>query len=198
MQSLTASLASIHKMPVSPSFPVIITKNASGHCQRFPRRIKSPLLGTTTVESLHLHIDRVLAFPGGAIVKNLPANAGDAGSISGSGISPAVGNGNPQVFLLGAFLDTEAWWAAVHGVTKSHIGLSTNAPMSSWYSCHTEQLIQSPVSVLEVCEVIILQSELMRAIDELQEGLNFDSHLRSRVLQVVVSTGCSGSSVIVI
>ena len=32
----------------------------------------------------------------------------------------------------------------------------------------------------------------------MQEGLNFDSHLRSRVLQVVVSTGCSGSSVIVI
>ena len=81
---------------------------------------------------------------------------------------------------------------------ERHIGLSTNAPKSSWYSCHTEQLIQSPVSVLEVCEVIILQSELMRAIDELQEGLNFDSHLRSRVLQVVVSTGCSGSSVIVI
>ena len=51
-------------------------------------------------------------------MKNLPANA-DVGSISGSGIPPGVGNGNPQVFLHGAFLDTEAWWAAVHGVTKS-------------------------------------------------------------------------------
>ena len=162
--------------------------------------MKSPLLGTTTVESLHLCIERVMAFPGGAIVKNPPANAGEEGSLSGSGISPGVGNGNSQVFLHRAFLDTQHWWAAVHGVTRSQIGLSTHPPMcmSSWYPCHTEQLIQSPVSVLEVDEVIILQSELMRAIDELQEGLNFDSHLRSRVLQVVVSTGCSGSSVIVI
>ena len=36
-------------------------------------------------------------FPGGAVVKNPPANAGDArdvGSIPGSGRSPGVGNGN--------------------------------------------------------------------------------------------------------
>ena len=38
------------------------------------------------------------AFPGGAVVKNLPANAGDtrdACSIPGSGRSPGIGNGNP-------------------------------------------------------------------------------------------------------
>ena len=29
------------------------------------------------------------------MVKNLPANAGDAGSIPGSGRSPGGGNGNP-------------------------------------------------------------------------------------------------------
>ena len=37
-------------------------------------------------------------FPGGTVVKNLPANTGDAknvGSIPGSGRSPGVGNGNP-------------------------------------------------------------------------------------------------------
>ena len=37
-------------------------------------------------------------FPGGTVVKNLPANTGDAknvGSIPGSGRSPRVGNGNP-------------------------------------------------------------------------------------------------------
>ena len=36
--------------------------------------------------------------PGGTVVKNLPANAGDAGdagSIPGSGKSPGEGNGNP-------------------------------------------------------------------------------------------------------
>ena len=33
-------------------------------------------------------------FPGGSAIKNLPANAGDAGLIPGSGRFPAVGNGN--------------------------------------------------------------------------------------------------------
>ena len=37
-------------------------------------------------------------FPGGVVVKNLPANAGDArdtGSVPGLGRSPGEGNGNP-------------------------------------------------------------------------------------------------------
>ena len=38
---------------------------------------------------------KYLGFPGGSVVKNLPANAGDAGSIPGSGRSPGEGNGNP-------------------------------------------------------------------------------------------------------
>ena len=38
---------------------------------------------------------RSMAFPGGLIVENLPANAGDVGSILGSGRSPKRGNGNP-------------------------------------------------------------------------------------------------------
>jgi len=40
-----------------------------------------------------------LAFPGGSVVKNLPANAGDtgdAGLILGLGRSPGEGNGNPS------------------------------------------------------------------------------------------------------
>ena len=39
-----------------------------------------------------------VGFPGGSGVKNLPADAGDAGdvnSIPGSGRSPGGGNGNP-------------------------------------------------------------------------------------------------------
>ena len=45
-----------------------------------------------------------VGFPGGAAVKNLPANAGDtgdAGWIPGSRRSPGEGNGNPPVFLPG-------------------------------------------------------------------------------------------------
>ena len=36
-----------------------------------------------------------MGFPGGSVVKNLPANAGDVGSIPGSERSPGEGNGNP-------------------------------------------------------------------------------------------------------
>ena len=36
-----------------------------------------------------------LGFPGGSVVKNLPANARDMGSIPGSGRCPGEGNGNP-------------------------------------------------------------------------------------------------------
>ena len=39
-----------------------------------------------------------MGFPGGSVVKNLPANVGDSGdsdSIPGSGKSPGVENGNP-------------------------------------------------------------------------------------------------------
>jgi len=48
---------------------------------------------------------RVYLFPGGAVVKNVPANAGDVRLIPGWGRSPGVGNGNPlqSVFLPGKF-----------------------------------------------------------------------------------------------
>ena len=40
-----------------------------------------------------------MGFPGGAVVKNPLANPGDAGSITGWGRSPGVGNGNPLHIL---------------------------------------------------------------------------------------------------
>jgi len=56
----------------------------------------------------------LLGFPDGSMVKNLPANAGDRGSIHGLGRSPGEGNGYPlQYSCLG-----NAWWATVHGVAK--------------------------------------------------------------------------------
>ena len=38
---------------------------------------------------------RKIDFPGSSVVKNVPANAGDMGSIRGSRTSPGEGNGNP-------------------------------------------------------------------------------------------------------
>ena len=59
------------------------------------------------------------AFPHGSVVKNPPANAGDTGSIPGSGRPPGEGNGTPlQYFCLENPMDMEAWQATVHGVTK--------------------------------------------------------------------------------
>ena len=47
------------------------------------------------------------------MVKNPPANAGDSGSIPGSGISPGGGNGNPpQYSCLGNPMDRGVWQAA--------------------------------------------------------------------------------------
>ena len=58
-------------------------------------------------------------FPGGSVVKNPLANAGDAGSILGSGRSPGEGNGNTLLYAcLGNPMDRGAWQATVHGVTK--------------------------------------------------------------------------------
>ena len=62
----------------------------------------------------------VRGFPGGSVVKNPPANAGDAGSIPGSGRSLEEGNGNPlQYSCLGNPMDKGAWRATVPGVAKS-------------------------------------------------------------------------------
>ena len=60
-----------------------------------------------------------LDFPGGSVVKNLPANTGDTGSIPGLRRSPSEGNGNPlQYSCLGNFMVRGAWRATVHGVAK--------------------------------------------------------------------------------
>ena len=61
------------------------------------------------------------------MVRNMPANAGDAGLIPGSERSPGVGNGNPQYSCLENFMDRRGWQAAVHGVAQSHPCLSIHA-----------------------------------------------------------------------
>ena len=62
------------------------------------------------------------------VLKNLPANAGDArevGSIPGSGRSPGGGHGNPlQYSCLGNPMDRGAWQATVLRVAKSRQDLA--------------------------------------------------------------------------
>ena len=69
---------------------------------------------------------KVMGFPGGSAVKNLPASAGDACSIPGLGRSSGEENGNPlQYSCLGDPKDRRAWWATVHGVAKIRHNLAT-------------------------------------------------------------------------
>ena len=70
-------------------------------------------------------LSQLKGFPGGSEVKASARNAEDPGSIPGSGRSPGEGNGNPlQYSCLENPMDGGAWWAAVHGVTKSRTRLS--------------------------------------------------------------------------
>ena len=55
-------------------------------------------------------------FPGGSDSKESACNAGDPGSIPGSGRSPGKGNGSPlQCSCLENSMNRGAWWATVHG-----------------------------------------------------------------------------------
>ena len=59
------------------------------------------------------------------MVKNLPANAGDAGSIPGLGRSTGEGHGNTLWYsCLENSIDRGAWWATVQEITKSQTQLS--------------------------------------------------------------------------
>ena len=74
---------------------------------------------------------------GAQLVKNPLANqettcnAGNPGLIPGSRRSPGEGNGNPhQYSWVGSPMDSGAWWAVVHGVTRVEHDLVTKPPPS--------------------------------------------------------------------
>ena len=64
-------------------------------------------------------------FLGGSDSEETARHVGNQGSIPGSGRSPGEGNGYPlQYSCLGNPMDRGAWWATVHGATKSWTRLS--------------------------------------------------------------------------
>ena len=66
-----------------------------------------------------------MGFPCSSVSKKSACSTGDPGSIPGLGRSSGEGNGNPfQYPCLENLMDRGAWWAAVHGVTKSQARLS--------------------------------------------------------------------------
>ena len=77
--------------------------------------MSSRFIHVVTYGKISFFFKVLLGFPGGSVVKNLPANSGDAGLIPGLGRSPGEGNGNPlQHSYLGNPMDR----AIVHGSVK--------------------------------------------------------------------------------
>ena len=81
--NLWATREACQKKNAGPQVQLEFQINNSFLWMNMPRGI----LGTSYTNSL--------GFPGGSVVKNLPANAGDAGSIPGSRRFPGEGNDNP-------------------------------------------------------------------------------------------------------
>ena len=85
-----------------------------------------------------------LGFPGGTVIKSLPADAGDArdvGSIPVLGRSPGVGNGKPlQCSCLGNPIDRRAWWA---------VSMGSKRVRHSWATEHAHTHIHNPITQRE-------------------------------------------------
>ena len=71
---------------------------------------------------LIVHTCTQMGLPGGSVSKESTCDAGDWGSISGSGKFSGVGNGNQlQYSCLGNSMERGAWQAAAHGIAKNQI-----------------------------------------------------------------------------
>ena len=72
---------------------------------------------------------KFLHFPHSSVSKESVCNAGDPGSIPGSGRSPGERNGNPlQYSCLENPTDRGAWQATIHGVARVGHDLATKPP----------------------------------------------------------------------
>ena len=71
----------------------------------------SPSIQCLHLAALEKNFDQLIQlFSGASVMKNPPANAGDPGSIPGSGRYPGEGNGNPlQYSCLENPMDREVW-----------------------------------------------------------------------------------------
>ena len=111
------------------------------------------------ITSSHRHTKITTCFPGGTVVKNLPANAGetsDVGSIPGLGRTPGEGNGNLlHCSCLGNSTDRGSWrvqstghrvgpdWACVHTHT-THTEVLWTERLNTWTHTHNPTVDQRP------------------------------------------------------
>ena len=131
-------------------------------------------------------------FPGGSEVKASACNAGDLGSIPGSGRYPGEGTGNPlQYSCLENLMDGEAWWATVHGVAKSWTGLSNFT--FTFMMIELRCLISSAYCFQFHCSLLFSQaqklSELSYTRYVISNGVIFSVFLKLPTLKKKVSIG---------
>ena len=128
-----------------------------------------------------------MGFSGNSDGKASAYNAGDPGLIPESGRSPGEGKGNPlQYSCLENPMDRGAWWATIHGVTKSRTRLSDFCVCVCFvYSCHL--FLTSSASVAAATAAKSLQScpTLCDPIDGSPLGSSFPGILQARILEWV-------------
>ena len=99
-------------------------------------------------------------FPIGSLVKNTPANAGDASSIPGSGTSPGEGRGNPlEDSCLRNPMDTGVWRLTVHGVAKSRTGLVIDQALTQ--TSVQRATLNCKAQVMESWHILLKRNTLM-------------------------------------
>ena len=94
---------------------------------------------------------KCLGLPGGSVVMNPPANAGDMGSVHVSERSPGGGNGNPlQYSCRDNLMDRGSWRATVHGVAELHMTeqLSTHSISTFSFLRNLQTVFQSDCTSL--------------------------------------------------
>ena len=111
---------------------------------------KYQLRATLLLNRINYHLLHFpeFGFPCSSEVKVPACNAGDVGSIPGSGRSPGEGNGNPlQYSCLKNPMDGGARWATIYRVAKSRIRLS------DFTSLHRVWRIKGE-KVLKACSIL--------------------------------------------
>ena len=97
-----------------------LAPNLLGVQRPFPLNILLKHSLITKVKYFHLKSRLMLGFPGGASCKESPTNAGDVGSVHGTGRDPGGGHGSPlQYPCLENPMDRGAWPATISEVAQS-------------------------------------------------------------------------------
>ena len=108
------------------------------HCRLILYQLSHKGSSRRGVSNMQIGKSEILGFPGGSVAKKLPANAGDPGSIPGSGRCPGEGNGSYS-----SILAREIPWSEEPG------GLHSTGSQRSWTQLSNQAATKSkPLQVL--------------------------------------------------